>query len=359
MSENNKQVITISVKTRTLIKVVAVLIGTVFLIKMLGLIVKPLILISVSFFLAIGLNPAVSWITKRLKSHSRIKATAITYVLVLAILIGFFSLLIPPLVGQTVKFIQDVPQTINNFKTQDSAAKNFVYHYKLDKALDDFSYDFGDHYKDISKPALATATTIGSTIANVIALLIITFMMLVEGPGWLSKFWKIQPPSKRQRRKELAEKMYKVVTGYVNAQVIVATIGGVFTFIALIVLSQIFHVNVNAIALAAIITLFALLPLIGTTIGAVLVVVACIFISAPLAIAMAIYFILYQQIENTTIQPYIQSRSNNLTPLLVFMGAMIGVAVAGIVGALFAIPIAGCIGVLIEDHYHERLKNSE
>ncbi|MEK9196343.1 MAG: AI-2E family transporter [Patescibacteria group bacterium] len=359
MSEKDQDAVTISIKSTTFIKGVLVLIGVFILMNVLQQITHPLIIIFVAFFLAIGLNPSVNWITKRLKSHSRIKATGIAYAAVMTVLVGFFSLVVPPLVGQTVVFIQDVPETISDFKTQNSSASQFVHRYNLDKSLDNFSSDFSSHFSDISKPALATATTIGSTIGGTIAVLVLTFMMLVEGPRWLEKFWDIQPVSKRKKRKDLVIKMYKVVTGYVNGQVLVAALGGFFTFIALVIMSQVFDVSVNAIALAGIITLFALLPLIGTTIGAVLVVVACIFISVPLAIAMTIYFIVYQQIENVTIQPYIQSRSNNLTPLLVFMSALIGVSIGGIMGALFAIPVAGCVGILIEDHYHDRLEKAK
>ncbi len=359
MSEKSKETVTISIKSTTLIKGVIVLVGIIVFLQMLKLIAQPLIILSVSFFLALALNPTVSWIAKKLKSHSRVRATGIAYVLVLTVLIGFLSLIIPPLVGQTISFIQDVPQTIQDFKTQDSAASRFVHRYDLDKSLDNFSSDFSSHFSDISKPALATATTIGSTIGSTIAVLVLTFMMLVEGPHWLKRFWAIQPASKRKNRSDVAQKMYKVVTGYVNGQVIVAALGGFFAFFALVILSQIFDVTVNAIALAAIISLFALLPLIGTTIGAVIVVIACIFISVPLAISMGIYFIVYQQIENVTIQPYIQSRSNNLTPLIVFAAALVGVSLGGIMGALFAVPVAGCLGILIENHYHERLEQAK
>lgn len=359
MSNNDKDTITISVKSTTFIKGIAVVIGVFLAMQLLKQSMHPLIIIFVAFFLALGLNPAVSWIAKKLKSHSRVRATGIAYALVLSVFVGFLSIVIPPLVGQTISFIQDVPQTISEFKTQDSATSQFVHRYNLDKSLDNFSSDFSNRFKDISKPALATATTIGSTVGSTIAVLVLTFMMLVEGPRWLDRFWAIQPATKSKKRKELANKMYRVVTGYVNGQVIIAALGGFFTFIALIILSQVFDVSVNAIALAAIITLFALLPLIGTTIGAFLVVIACIFISTPLAIAMALYFVVYQQIENVTIQPYIQSRTNNLTPLLVFMSALIGVSLGGIMGALFAIPVAGCLGILIENHYHERLEKAK
>ena len=65
---------------------------------------------------------------------------------------------------------------------------------------------------------------------------------------------------------------------------------------------------------------------------------------------MLIFFIVYQQIENASIQPLIQSKGLNLTPMLVFIAAIIGVSLSGILGALIAIPVAGCSRILIEDY---------
>jgi predicted PurR-regulated permease PerM len=127
-----------------------------------------------------------------------------------------------------------------------------------------------------------------------------------------------------------------------------------FAAITLFILSKIFDAPVNAIALGGIVGLFALLPLIGTTIGAVIAVLACLLVSMPMAIAAAVYFVIYQQIENVTIQPYIQSRSNNLTPLSVFIGALIGVGFGGFLGAVVAIPVVGCIKVFLDDYLKGR-----
>lgn len=351
--------ISISIETSTIIKGLVLIVASAVILSLIEHLTKPLLLLSVSFFLALALNPAVSWITTRLKSRSRVRATAIAYVFVMSVIIGFFSLIIPPLASQTIVFVQDVPSTIEDFKKQDSPATRFVYRYDLDEELDDFATDFKERTGDISKPAISTATTIGSTLVSIIAVLVLTFMMLVEGPAWMKRFWNVQPTSARKSRQETIDKMYRVVTGFVNGQLLIALIAGAFAFMALVIASQVFNVTVNAIALAGIITIFALMPLIGAALGATIVVLACLFVSFPLALTMAVFFVIYQQIENTTLQPYIQSRNNNLTPLLVFSAALIGASLGGILGALFAIPVVGCLRVLAQTYYDKKVATSK
>ncbi len=90
-----------------------------------------------------------------------------------------------------------------------------------------------------------------------------------------------------------------------------------------------------------------------------MVVIICLFVSFPMALTMAIFFLLYQQIENATLQPYIQSKYNELTPLIVFIAALIGVSVAGFLGALIAIPVAGCLRILFIELYDQKSKIKE
>lgn len=354
MSNKTRDTLTIRIEPATIARVLVMVLVALLFVNFISSIKHPLVLIFISFFLALALNPAVSKISSMLKTRNRTLATGIAYLLVLLVLAAFIAFVVPPLVRQTIDFIKEVPSSIQEYKSGNSPVNSFVERYKLGDQVDNFTTDFGNKFHNLGRPILSTAGAIGAVVGNVITVLVITFMMLVEGHTWLDRFWAVQNPAKKEHRKMLAGKMYKVVTGYVNGQVLIAALGGLFASIALYILSQIFDAPINAVALGGIISLFALLPLIGTTIGSVIVVLACLLVSAPLALAAAIYFIIYQQIENVTIQPYIQARSNNLTPLIVFVTAIIGVSIAGLLGAFAAIPVAGCIKILVEDFYDRK-----
>lgn len=344
-TQNSKTEVTIS--NRTVLRVVLMVGVAILAVRIVAAIAHPLTLIMIAFFLAMALNPAVGWVSKHLKIRHRTAATGIAFAAVIVSLLTFFMLVIPPMISQVVSFVQDVPQTVQNLKTQDSPVGRTVRKYNFDRQIDNFSRDFSS--KISAKPVLDTAGRIGETLVSILAVLAMTFMMLNEGPTWMGRLWAIQPESKRQHRRDLVHKMYGMVTGYVNGQVIMATIAGSFCVVMLLITSSILHVSVNAVALAGILAIFGLIPLIGNPIGALFVIVGCLLTSFNLAIVMGIYFLIYAQIENVTLQPYVQSRQNELTPLTVFTSALLGISFGGILGALFAIPIAGSIRILLVD----------
>lgn len=352
---------TISVSNRTVIRVILLVVATFLFLRFLQQVSDILVLILTAFFLAIALNPTVSWITKRLKSKSRVRATAAAYVTVLVVLITFVVLIVPPLVRQTVDFANDLPATVENFKTQDNSIARFARRYKLDDQFAQISRNIRSNYGNfnLSKPILSTAERVGSTLISIITVLVMSFMMLVEAPMWLEKLWAVMPAHRREHNKLLARRMYRVVTGYVNGQVLLAAIASAFALTALLITSTLFNVSLNVVALAGIVFFFGLIPLIGNTLAAVIVVLFCLFSSPGLALAMLVYFLLYQQVENATLAPYIQSKSNNLTPLLVFVSAIIGAGYRGLFGALIAIPLAGCLRIIIEDYLARRSSQPE
>jgi predicted PurR-regulated permease PerM len=343
-----KSEIEITVSNRTLFRILAFGIATYAGFRFFSNIRHPLTLIFVSFFLAMALNPAVSFITKKLKSKSRVRGTAVAYIAVITVLISFFSLVIPPLAKQSTKFIQDA---------QNSALGRFVERNEFSDQLNKLAEDWTSNISDSGGQVLTTANRILSGLISFVTVLVLTFMMLIEGPLWVKKFIATLPKHRQRHAEGLMTRMYAVVTGFVNAQAIVAIIGASFALIALTVASSIFNVSVNPVALAGIVALFGLVPTVGSIISALVVSLACMFSSVPLALTMLVYFIVYQQIENVTIQPYFQSRKNDLSPMLVFIAALLGIGFGGLLGGFVAIPVAGCIKILLEDWLEDR-KNS-
>ena len=87
----------------------------------------------------------------------------------------------------------------------------------------------------------------------------------------------------------------------------------------------------------------------GATIGAAVVTVVALLGSLPAGIAFAIFFVIYQQVENYLIYPRVMKRSVDVTPAVTVIAALFGGALLGIVGALLAIPVAAAIALIIRE----------
>ena len=347
--------ITINISTEAIMRTIILVLFAFLALMFIGKIGHELELLGVAAFLAIALNPAVSWLSHKLHIKSRVWATGLAYIVVLVLLSGFLALVVPPLVRQTNSFVKTVPKTINSTKDQNTTIGRLVNRYHLQPQIDKVTDDVTAHLSDAPGVAVSTAGRVGGIFISVLTVIVLTFMMLVEGPLWLKRFYEVLPEDKSKTYKMLGHKMYGVITSYVNGQVLIAAIAAFFAFVALTIASHFTHVSVNAVAMAGIVFLFGLIPLIGNTIAAVVVVLICAFSSLPLAIVMAIYFPIYQQIENATLQPHIQAKNNQLTPLLVFAAALIGAGFGGLLGAFVAIPAAGCLRIVIEHHFGDKL----
>jgi predicted PurR-regulated permease PerM len=179
---------------------------------------------------------------------------------------------------------------------------------------------------------------------------VLTFMMLVEGPRWIAFMRELLPHRYEAQTARLTKDMYRVVKGFVNGQVLLAAIASLLLLPGLLI----FHVS-YAFALLGVVFICGLIPMVGHTIGAVIVTLVALFHSPISAVGILAYYITYQQIENYLIQPRLQANTTDMSPLLVFAAVIIGVSFSGLFGGLVAIPVAGCIRVIVLDYL--RTKN--
>lgn len=354
-------VVTLRVETRSIIRILLTI--TVFgaVVLLINKVSSALTFFAISAFLAIALNPPVTWLANHLPGHSRILATAIAYVAVLSALGSLAYVAAQPVYSQTQSFVNNLPSYISQVTSTNGAARQIINRYDLQDEVDDLIRQVQGETGTIAQGVGSSFVSGVSNVFNgsiaLLTVLVLTFLMLIEGPAWIRRVWSIYADKRRLARdKRLLGHMYKVVTSFVNGQVLVAAINATGVMIVLFVLSRIFDtVPMNAILpLTGIIFVAALIPMFGATIGAIIAGVVLLFNSLPAALIFLGYYIIYQQIENNVIQPLVQSRTIQLSALMVFTAALIGIWALGILGAIMAIPLAGCIRVLVADFFEHR-----
>jgi predicted PurR-regulated permease PerM len=157
------------------------------------------------------------------------------------------------------------------------------------------------------------------------------------------------------RLRRVGRRIYGVIRSYVTVNLVLAVAAGIFTWLAL----ELLGVEL-AVPLALILAFMDLIPLIGLTIGGLLVAVATAFHNFPTAlIVWAILFLVYQQLQDRVIQPLMYRNAVNVHPVVAIVALLLGADLLGIMGALLAIPTAAIIGVLIDEGIAHRRETSE
>lgn len=346
------EAVTVTISTRTIVRVLLLILVFIIGLQALHKAQHALVLIFIAFFLALALNAPVHKLASVLpgaKKGSRPLATTLSFLIVAVLLAAFIASLVPPLVRQTQNFINAAPHLVSDLQSQDSGVGRLVHKYHLEGQVQTASTQLADRLKHTGGTAVSTISRIGSSVFSTLTILALTFMMLVEGPRWVTFFRELLPDRLQADADRLSLQMYGVVKGYVNGQVALAALAALLIAPALFIL----HVSYPA-ALIVVIFICGLIPMIGHTIGAIIVTLVALLHSPAAAITILIYYIVYQQVENYLIQPRIQANTTNMSPLLVFGAVVIGISFSGLVGGLVAIPVMGCIRILLLDYLHRR-----
>lgn len=350
----------ITIETKTIVRILLVMTGFVAAGWALLQLLPGLVLIIVSFFLALVLNPSVSTLSRKLPGHSRLFATLIAYLVILSVIGVFIFVAVPPTIEQTTQFVQSLPSSVQELSQQGGFIPELIVRYNLQdevaQVIQGIQSQVGSLLSGIGVSVVVGISSFFGGLVSVITVLVLTFLMLVEAPKWIERFWNLYTNAElRTRHQNLVTKMYKVVSSYVNGQVVVALIAAAAGLTVLLILVSVFKLDPGILLpLAGVIFITDMIPMFGATIGAVIVVLVLLFSGLPAAIIFTIYFIIYQQIENNFIQPLVQSKSVALSALGIFIAVIIGINLFGILGGILAIPVAGCLRVAALDYMQHR-----
>ena len=351
----------IDIDTKTFVRFILVVIGFGLAIFAIYNARTALLILGISLFLAVALNGPVNRISRVLPGKSRVAATTIAYVLVVVVLGAILFLVVPPIVQQTAKFVQNVPSFVNNATNQYKGLNGLIDQYSLrpqvDQALNSIKESTASWASNVGSTVLAGLGSFFAVLTEALLVLVLTFLMLIEGPSWMARLWGLYKDKRKQRtHKRVVRRIYGVVNGYVTGQLIVSAIGGGLAGAAVFVLSLIFPQIPSGFAFptAAITFTLSLIPMFGATIAGLLITALLAFNAPVAAIIYIVYFFIYQQIENNFVAPQVQANKVELSALAVLGSVTIGLYLFGLLGGIIAIPIAGSIRVLIDEYLKSR-----
>lgn len=336
-----------AVSNRTILRILAVTAGFFATIYVAFVLRHELVLVGISFFLAIAINPLIERWTPRMPRQKRPLAVLLIYFCLLIAIGLMLSAVLPPLVTQTNALAHDLPSYASRLESSNSlAGQLLVQSGVVEKLRTNPNGVLQSLLLSRGNSVLNLVQKFFTSLVSVLTVFTLTLFMLIEGPIWLKRFWQFQDKSKRAHQQKLADEMYQVIAKYVTVNLLFALLAAALVALLLFAFRIPF-----AIPLAVVVGVLELVPLIGAIIGAVIVGLVCLLNSAfDAAVAMTVFFLVYQHVKGNFLHPLVLGKTIDLSPLLILMSILLGASFAGILGALIAVPVGGCLQILIKDY---------
>jgi predicted PurR-regulated permease PerM len=305
-----------------------------------------LILIVVSFFIAAGLNPAVEWLEHR-GARRRYAVISVIVAVIFAVAL-FLIAIVPVITDQVASITGNAPgwfdRLENNKQVQDLDDE-----YQVIDKVRDYVTD-GDFLSTLFGGALGFGLAVLGALFNGFIVLVLTLYFLSSLATTKAAFYRLAPASRRDRVTKLGDRIIRSVGGYVSGAFVVAMCAGISSLVFLFIVG----LGEYAVALAFVVALLDVIPMIGATIGAVIVTAIAFAEDPKIGIACAIFYLVYQQVENYLIYPRVMSKSVDVPGAVTVIAALIGAALLGVVGALLAIPTAAALLMLTREVFVRR-----
>lgn len=316
---------------------------------------RVLVWIVVALFFAVALYPVVNFLERRYPRAPRSVATLLVFLAVFLVLAGLAAIFAVPLAREANDLAGQLPQLIADARAGRGPVGELLQRTNALEWVQQNQARISEYGRSLATPALGLAKAAATTVAAVLTIFVLAYLMVLEGPKAVDGTLGLVGDERRAARvRSVGHDCAKTVTGYLSGNLLISVICGVLTYIVLKVLGVPF-----AGLIALFVAIADLIPLVGATLGAVVAIAAGFVHSVTAGIVLVVFFVLYQQLENHLLQPVILSRTVKLNPLTVLVSILLAVELAGILGALLAIPVAGIIQTIardVWDHRKGRLK---
>ncbi len=335
-----------SISNRTILRILGLITLFVGAIWLVFLLKRQITWVVIAMFFTLALNPLVEFVRRFTPKKNRSVASALvvfgSFITGIAIVAAF----VPSIIGQTSHLMNDIPKTVEAVTSSNTPVGTIFRKYEVLNYITKNQDKLVSSATSLSQPVLNGLKSALSSLVGLLTVISLTYFMLAEGADWLHMAARSSLGKKYKDLEPVVTDMYGAVSGYVAGNLATSGLAAVSAAIMLSILGVPY-----AIPLGIVVGVFDLLPLIGAMIAAIIVLFFCLFQSVTTTVIMLVFFIIYQQIENQVLQPMVYSKTVQISPLIVFLAALFGASLAGIMGAIIAIPIAASTKIVLSYYF--------
>jgi predicted PurR-regulated permease PerM len=310
-----------------------------------------IVTVIVGFLLAAGLDPLVQTVQRRVGRRG--VAVLVVVVALAAALVLFVTVALQPAIEQAADFVASLPVLLDRLSGRfgDSAVADYLaspeFQQQLRGAIDDVVAFAADSLGVVIGflTGIAGAIFTGFTVA---AITIYTMLALPRIKAFAGR------AAGDPERVTVVTEVFRRVGGYVTGQLGICASAGITSAIFFVIIGMPY-----AALLAMVVAVLDAVPQVGATLAAVVAVLVALTVSFGTAVAVALFFVAYQQFENFVIAPRVFASAVSLTPMAVYLAVLVGGVLAGFVGAILALPVAATVTVVFRYVFRHSLASME
>lgn len=300
-----------------------------------------LVLAIFAAFLAIGLDPLVKFLGRRVPRGIAVLAVFVGVVIVIS---GFVASITPPLVRQTQHLAEEVPDFAERLSSRSGRFADLNERYDISTRLRGFIKDLPQLAARSAGSVLGVLRSAASALFSILTVVVLTIYILLDLPKLKDGAVRLVPESSRERARRIFDVVFSRISGYILGQLAVSVFAGLAAMVALAVIGVPYW-----LPLSIWVGFSSIIPMIGATLGAIPATIVAFFVSPLTGIITFAYFMVYQQAENYFIHPRVMRQSVDISAPAVLLSALIGASLLGFAGALLAIPMAASIKALAQE----------
>ncbi len=307
-----------------------------------------LVLIGLALFIAAGLDPAVSWLTRH--GVRRWLAVIMTLLAVAGAVAAFLAAAIPPLAAQATALAAELPRYMHSLQDHNSQLGKLDAQYHIQQRLSRLISTRGS---SLIGGVLGAGELVLSAASALLIVAVLAVYFLADMPRIKLFAYRLAPHSRRTRVILIGDEIFAKVGGFVLGNFLTSVIAGHGTYLWMLAFGLPYP-----ILLGLFVAFMDLIPVIGSTIGGAVVTLVALTVSLPVAALTLGFYVAYRLAEDYLLVPRVMGRTVRVPGVVSVVAVLVGGALMGIIGALVAIPAAAALRLLLEEVAFHRLDDS-
>lgn len=336
--------------------------GTILTTLLIGLLVVVLyflrdlvLIVLTAIVISSAIEPAILWFERR--GLPRIAGVLTTYLGIIAVMIGLFYILLPPLIGEARSFLTSLPETFVSIDPSLSLSEKLGFGGGFvgeGMSLADLVTSLEGLFSGTAGGALQAAASVFGGIVSLLLVIVLSFYFAIQSTG-IDDFLRVITPISHQNYVVGLWRRSQVKIGlWMQGQLVLSLLAAIFVFLGLSILGVRY-----AFLLAITAGVLELIPVFGSIIAAVpAIAIAYIQGDVTLMVIVLILYVVVNQLQSHLFYPLVVKQIIGLPPVVVILALIAGAQLAGFLGIILSVPVAAALQEFISDIQKYRLKNA-